>query len=75
MITRSQSKPIAHHPEVIQGRGRDRTPEEPAFFNEKTFQRQVTLWLKWKMRKSVRQIAELLDKPKSTIQVLLVMPI
>ena len=68
MITRSQSKPIAHHPEVIQGRGRDRTPEEPAFFNEKTFQRQVTLWLKWKMRKSVRQIAELLDKPKSTIQ-------
>ena len=56
MITRSQSKPIAHHPEVIQGRGRDRTPEEPAFFNEKTFQRQVTLWLKWKMRKSVRRM-------------------
>jgi len=33
MITRSQSKPIAHHPEAIQGGGRGRTPEEPAFFN------------------------------------------
>ena len=39
--------------------------EDPYFFKEIDFQRKLTVWLKVKMSKSVRQISELLDKPKS----------
>jgi len=42
--------------------------EEPDFFNDLFFQRQLTLWLKMNMKKSIRAISEILDKPKTTIQ-------
>jgi len=42
--------------------------EVPDLFTDLSFQRQVTLWLNVKMKKSVRAISEILDKPKSTIQ-------
>jgi len=42
--------------------------EEPDFFNDLSFQRQLTLWLNMKMKKSIRVISEILDKPKPTRQ-------
>jgi len=42
--------------------------EEPSFFKDLNFQRQLTLWLKFKLKKSVREISELLNKAKSTVQ-------
>jgi len=42
--------------------------DEPDFFSDLSFQRELTLWLNMKMKKSVRVVSEILDKPKSTIQ-------
>ena len=67
MITRSQSRLNSAQSQEIQHPINDRSPE-PSFFRDKIFQRQLTLWLKMKMGRSVRGISELLDKPKSTVQ-------
>jgi len=46
----------------------DTVIEEPEFFKHLLFQRQLTIFLKIKMNMSIRDIASLLEKPKSTIQ-------
>jgi len=64
MLTRSQAakKQDLVYDDLVQ------ISEEPDFFKEIDFQRKLAIWLKMKMGKSIREISELLNKPKTTIQ-------
>ena len=62
MITRHQSR-IDNGQKKVSQQDNDILIEEPDFFKEVDFQRKLIVWLKIKMGKSERKIAELIDKP------------